>query len=193
VWEAMRDSRTPCSVLTKSPLLLRDVELFKQIPSFAANLSIPTLDEKAWRASEPHTPHPRKRIEAVAELNRAGIPTGVLIAPLMPGINDDPRQVEEILERCADAGAVSIGGICLHLRGEVRGVFMEWLRSYRPDLVERYERLYARGAYAPTGERERLSRLIREGRRVIPDRGGFFKDPGETEVATPEPEQASLF
>jgi len=193
VWEAMRDSRTPCSVLTKSPLLLRDVELFKQIPSFAANLSIPTLDEKAWRASEPHTPHPRKRIEAVAELNRAGIPTGVLIAPLMPGINDDPRQVEEILERCADAGAVSIGGICLHLRGEVRGVFMDWLRSYRPDLVERYERLYARGAYAPTEERERLSRLIREGRRVTPGRGDFFKDPEETEMATPEPEQASLF
>ena len=170
VWEAMRDSRTPSSVLTKSPLLLRDVELFKQIPSFAANLSIPTLDEKAWRASEPHTPHPRKRIEAVAELNRAGIPTGVLIAPLMPGINDDPRQVEEILERCAEAGAVSIGGICLHLRGEVRGIFMDWLRSYRPDLVERYEKLYARGAYAPKEERERLSRLIRQGRRVVPER-----------------------
>ena len=76
VWEAMRDYGTPCSVLTKSPLLLRDIELFKQIPDFAANLSIPTLDEKAWRASEPHTPHPRKRIEAVAELNRAGIPAG---------------------------------------------------------------------------------------------------------------------
>ena len=166
VWEAMRDSRTPSSVLTKSPLLLRDIELFKQIPSFAANLSIPTLDEKAWRASEPHTPHPRKRIEAVAELNRAGIPTGVLIAPLMPGINDSPEQVEEILELCAEAGAVSIGGICLHLRGEVREVFMDWLRSYRPDLVPRYEALYARGAYAPKAERERLSRLVRGGRRV---------------------------
>ena len=69
----------------------------------------------------------------------------------MPGINDDPRQVEEILDRCAEAGAVSIGGICLHLRGEVRGIFMDWLRSYRPDLVERYEKLYARGAYAPEG------------------------------------------
>ena len=149
VWEAMRDSRTPCSVLTKSPLLLRDIELFKQIPSFAANLSIPTLDEKAWRASEPHTPHPRKRIEAVAELNRAGIPTGVLIAPLMPGINDSPEQVEEILELCAEAGATSIGGICLHLRGEVRDIVMDWLRSYRPDLIPRYESLYARGAYAP--------------------------------------------
>ncbi len=135
IWEAMRDSRTPSSVLTKSPLLLRDVELMKEIhemAGFAANLSIPTLDEKAWRASEPHTPHPRKRIEAVAELNRQGIPCGVLIAPLMPGINDSPEQVEEILELCGEAGAVSIGGICLHLRGEVRQIFMEWLASYRP-------------------------------------------------------------
>jgi DNA repair photolyase len=193
VWEAMRDSRTPASVLTKSPLLLRDVELFKQIPSFAANLSIPTLDEKAWRASEPHTPHPRKRIEAVAELNRAGIPTGVLIAPLMPGINDDPRQVEEILERCAEVGAVSIGGICLHLRGEVRGIFMDWLRSYRPDLVERYEKLYARGAYAPKEERERLSRLIRQGRRVVPERDEFFTNATTTPTGNPVPEQTTLF
>jgi DNA repair photolyase len=205
VWEAMRDSRTPCSVLTKSPLLLRDIELFKQIPSFAANLSIPTLDEKAWRASEPHTPHPRKRIEAVAELNRAGIPTGVLIAPLMPGINDSPEQVEEILELCAEAGAVSIGGICLHLRGEVRDIVMDWLRSYRPDLVPRYESLYARGAYAPKAERERLSRLVSEGRRVTrlsrdpaadgPNAETLTADPedAEPEMAAPPPEQPSLF
>jgi DNA repair photolyase len=202
VWEAMRDSRTPCSVLTKSPLLLRDIELFKQIPSFAANLSIPTLDEKAWRASEPHTPHPRKRIEAVAELNRAGIPTGVLIAPLMPGVNDSPAQVEEILALCAEAGATSIGGICLHLRGEVREVFMDWLRSYRPDLVPRYEALYARGAYAPQTERERLAQLVRSGRRVTPDlrrdpagRNGFGATPEDTEpeMAAPPPEQPSLF
>ena len=137
---------------------------------FAANLSIPTLDEKAWRASEPHTPHPRKRVEAVAELNRAGIPTGVLIAPLMPGINDSPEQVEKILELCAEAGAVNIGGIALHLRGEVRGIFMEWLRSYRPDLVERYEQLYARGAYVGREERERIQALLRRGpgRRSVP-------------------------
>jgi DNA repair photolyase len=205
VWEAMRDSRTPCSVLTKSPLLLRDIELFKQIPSFAANLSIPTLDEKAWRASEPHTPHPRKRIEAVAELNRAGIPTGVLIAPLMPGINDSPEQVEEILELCAEAGAVSIGGICLHLRGEVRDIVIDWLRSYRPDLVPRYESLYARGAYAPKAERERLSQLVRQGRRVTqvsrdpaadrPDAETLTAEPedAEPEMAAPPPEQPSLF
>ena len=169
IWEALRDAANPCSVLTKSPLLLRDLPLLREIAavtSITANLSIPTLDEKAWRASEPHTPHPRKRIEAVAELTRAGIPTGVLIAPLMPGINDDPAQVEAILDAVTAAGASSVGGVALHLRGEVRGVFMEWLRSYRPDLVDRYERLYARGAYAPQEERERLSALVRRGPRA---------------------------
>src|SRR3954447_11800164 len=164
IWEAMRDFANPCSILTKSPLLLRDIDLMREISErtdFTANLSIPTLDEKAWRDTEPHTPHPRKRIEAVAELNRQGIPTGVLIAPLMPGINDDPRQVEEILELCGEAGAVNIGGIPLHLRGEVRGIFFEWLRSYRPDLVARYEELYARGAYVGRAEQERIAALLR--------------------------------
>src|ERR1700742_2262263 len=169
IWAALRDADTPCSVLTKSPLLLRDLDLMREIherAGFAANVSVPTLEEKAWRATEPHTPHPRKRLEALAELNRAGIPCGVLIAPLMPGINDDPRQVERILELATEAGATQIGGICLHLRGEVRGVFMDWLRSQRPDLVPLYERLYARGAYAPKAERERLAALARPGRRA---------------------------
>jgi DNA repair photolyase len=164
IWEALRDADTPCSVLTKSPLLLRDLNLMRQLAEqvgFTANLSVPTLDEKAWRATEPHTPHPRKRLEAVAELNRAGIPTGVLIAPLMPGINDAPEQVDPILELAAEAGAKSVGGIALHLRGEVRGIFFDWLRSQRPDLVPRYEALYRRGAYAPTEERRRLQNLIR--------------------------------
>src|SRR5919108_500913 len=116
--------------------------------------------EKAWRASEPHTPNPRARLEAVGELNRAGIPSGILIAPLMPGINDDPRQVEEILEAATEAGATGVSGIALHMRGEVRQIFMDWLRSYRPDLVDRYERLYRRGAYAPREEQDRLRRLL---------------------------------
>jgi len=106
IWEALRDAANPCSVLTKSPLLLRDIELMQQIAertTFGACLSIPTLDEKAWRATEPHTPSPRARLEAVAELNRAGIQTGVLIAPLMPGINDAPAQVDELLEQATAA------------------------------------------------------------------------------------------
>jgi len=163
IWEALRDAANPCSVLTKSPLLLRDLDLMldiAKVTDIAANLSIPTMDEKPWRASEPHTPSPRARMEAVAELNRAGIPAGILVAPLMPGINDDPRQVERILEAAGEAGAKGVSGIALHLRGEVRGIFMEWLRSYRPDLVERYEALYARGAYAPREEQDRLRRVL---------------------------------
>ena len=164
IWEALRDARTPCSVLTKSPLLLRDTALMREIAavaSFTANLSIPTLDKKAWRETEPHTPNPRARLEAVAELNRSGVPTGILVAPLMPGINDDPRQVEELLAAAADAGATGVGGLALHLRGDVRGVFMDWLRSQRPDLVAFYETLYANGAYAPAAERRRLAALLR--------------------------------
>src|ERR1700691_1458432 len=99
VCDSFRDARTPCSVLTKSPLLLRDVDLMREINAvtdFSAALSIPTLDQKAWRTSEPRSPNPRARLEAVSELTSAGIRTGVLIAPLMPGINDSPEQVREI-------------------------------------------------------------------------------------------------
>jgi DNA repair photolyase len=184
IWEALRDFRNPCSVLTKSPLLLRDLPIMKEISAvteISANLSIPTMEEKAWRASEPHTPNPRARMEAVAELNRNGIPTGILVAPLMPGINDDPRQVQAILDAAAEAGATSIGGIGLHLRGEVRGVFLEWLASYRPDLLEHYEQLYARGAYLPQAERDRLSGLLRAAR---PRRmGPFRRDPADARPA----------
>jgi DNA repair photolyase len=165
IWEALRDAANPCSVLTKSPLLLRDLPLMLQIAqrtTISANLSIPTLDERAWRATEPHTPSPRARLEAVAELNRAGIPTGVLIAPLMPGINDAPHQLEPLLQGAIDAGARSIGGVALHLRGDVKGVFMDWLRTQHPALVKSYEDLYRRGAYAPIGERKRLTALVRK-------------------------------
>jgi DNA repair photolyase len=161
IWEALRDAKNPCSILTKSPLVLRDLDLLKQIAEVtdvSACLSVPTLDEKAWRATEPHTPNPRARLEAVGELNRAGIPTGILIAPLMPGINDAPEQVERIVELATEAGAVHIGGNTLFLRGSVREIFFGWLRQHRPDLIPRYERLYSRGAYVPEAERRMIER-----------------------------------
>jgi DNA repair photolyase len=168
IWEAMRDFSNPCSVLTKSPLLLRDLELLRQVAErteFTANLSIPTLDERAWRQTEPHTPHPQKRIEAVAELKRAGIRTGVLIAPLIPGVNDAPHQLEPLLEQLEQASPDSIGGVALHLRGEVREIWFDWLRAHRPDLLPRYERLYERGAYMNRKEADRLGSLARRERR----------------------------
>jgi DNA repair photolyase len=164
IWEAIRDSRTPGSLVTKSPLVLRDVEILREIEGRAGMtvfLSVPTLDEGAWRATEPHTPSPRARLEAVGELNRAGVPAGILIAPLMPGINDSPEEVTRILELAEQAGAVSAAGVTLHLRGEVRGIFFDWLRHHRPDLVPMYEQLYARGAYAQSDQRKRHSALIK--------------------------------
>src|SRR5439155_4160369 len=135
-----------------------------------AFMSVPTLDERAWRETEPHTPSPRARIEAVRKLNDAGVPAGVLIAPLMPGINDTPEEVAEIVRLADEAGATSVGAVALHLRGEVKDVFFEWLSERRPELLERYKELYAKGAYAPSAERKRLQELTRIAGRTRPKR-----------------------
>jgi DNA repair photolyase len=176
IWEALRDARNPCSVLTKSPLLLRDLDLMLElnaVTDFSAALSIPTLEQKAWRATEPRSPSPSARLEAVAELSKAGIKTGVLVAPLMPGINDSPEQVREVVRLATEAGAGYITGIALHLRRGVREVFMEWLADQRPELVSQYEAAYRRGAYMPVAERRRLTRLL-EG-PLVPPRERFTR------------------
>jgi DNA repair photolyase len=161
---ALEDAETPVSVLTKSPLAMRDVEIYermaKRLP-VSVNLSVPTLDEDAWRATEPHTPSPAARLDAVAELRRRGIESGVLIAPLMPGINDSPEQVQPIVDRARKAGATFLGGVALHLRGEVRDVFFAWLEEKRPDLLPKYEELYRGRAYLPPSERSKLTRKVR--------------------------------
>jgi len=197
IWQAMIDARNPGSVLTKSPLLLRDLPLMRELAAradFSAAVSVPTIDERAWRATEPHTPNPRARLEAVAELTRAGIRTGVLVAPLMPGINDDPEQVAKILEMATEAGAAYITGIALHLRGEVRGLFMEWLADHRPDLLPRYRDLYRRGAYAPQRERRRLAGLINGPDQASSERGrATFIEVVQPPPPARQPIQESLF
>ena len=198
--EALRETETPASVLSKSPLPLRDLELYQRLAEVAdvsVNFSIPTMEEKAWRETEPHTPHPRKRMEAVRKFNEAGIPSGVLIAPLMPGINDDPEQVEEIVALAEEAGATFVNGIALHLRPGVREVFMSWLSAARPDLVPRYEELYERGAYAPPAERKRISKLIRafnrSGDRRFGRRDELAAKRAERRERAERPAQGSLF
>ena len=195
IWRALLEHGTPCSVLTKSPLLLRDLALLTELAGaglFSAALSVPTLDERAWRATEPHTPHPAARLEAVAKLTRAGVPTSVLIAPLMPGINDDPRAVREIVDRARAAGARNVTPLALHLRSGVREVFMDWLETSRPELVGRYADLYSRGAYAPADERRRLAALVR-GERSPRGGGPRFelrrREPPHD--AAPEPRRAT--
>ncbi|HEX8689528.1 MAG TPA: radical SAM protein [Solirubrobacterales bacterium] len=165
ILEALEAAETPVSVLTKSPLLLRDIDLYermgKRLP-VSVNLSVPTIDEEVWRATEPHTPSPAARLDAVAELRRRGIDSGVLIAPLMPGINDAPEQVQPIIDRAREAGATFLGGVALHLRDEVRDVFFAWLETKRPDLIPRYEKLYANGrAYLPAKQRSSVTSVVR--------------------------------
>jgi DNA repair photolyase len=191
---ALEEADTPISVLTKSPLLLRDIDLYarmaKRLP-VSVNLSIPTLDEKVWRATEPHTPSPEARLEAVAELRRRGIDSGVLIAPLMPGINDSPEQVQPIVDRAREAGATFLGGVALHLRDEVRDVFFAWLEEKRPDLIPKYEALYSSRAYLRPAQRQRATRAVHgwgrtRGRRRASD------SPKPARTARPRIAQASV-
>jgi DNA repair photolyase len=164
ILEALGKAETPISVLTKSPLVMRDIKIYKRLARrglpISVNLSVPTLDEDAWRATEPHTPSPSARLDAVAELRRCGIDSGVLIAPLMPGINDDPDQVRPIVERARKAGATFLGGVALHLRDEVKDVFFAWLQAKRPDLLPRYEALYEDRAYLQPAQRKHATRAL---------------------------------
>lgn len=119
------------------------------------------LDEDAWRATEPGTPHPRKRVEAVAKLNEAGLSCGVLVAPVLPGLSDSRAQLDDVVRACVDAGATSISPVLLHLRPGVKEHYLGWLADARPELLERHERLY-RGSYAPARERDRVTKLVHD-------------------------------
>jgi DNA repair photolyase len=204
IWQALLDHDTPASLVSKSPLALRDLELLQALasgPGFQAFMSVPTLDERAWRETEPHTPSPRARLEAVRKMNEAGVPAGVLIAPLMPAINDTPEEVAEIVRLADDAGATSVGAVALHLRGEVKDVFFAWLEERRPELLDRYKELYAKGAYVPSEERKRLQALTRISRKrrgrkpAAPSRGPQAqREPAQNAARKlPEPNQRTLF
>lgn len=191
ILEALEAAETPVSVLTKSPLVMRDVEIFERMAArglpVSVNLSVPTLDEEAWRATEPHTPSPAARLDAVAELRARGIESGVLIAPLMPGINDDPEQVRPIVERARAADATFLGGVALHLRGEVKDVFFAWLEAKRPDLLPKYEQLYKGSAYMQSTQRKHATRAVkgwgrgRASRKSTPQGGGAVRGPARQE------------
>lgn len=199
ILRALTDFRNPFSILTKGTLILRDLELLVEaakVTDVATAFSIGTLDEEAWRASEPGTPHPRKRIEAVAALNAAGIPCGVLMAPVLPGITDHPRQLREVIRAALDAGATHVSPILLHLRPGVREEFMPWLAEHYPDLVPRYEAMYAR-PYASTSDRNALGRtvggIVRAlgGVRPAPETPRRWRHGGGDPPASP-PEQLTL-
>jgi DNA repair photolyase len=159
VVEVLVEAANPFSILTKSPLALRDVDLIVEAAQRAGvriDFSVGTVDEDVWRLTEPGTPHPRRRLEAVARFLEAGVPCGVLVAPILPGLSDGPDQLAAVAEACLAVGVRPAGPVPLHLRPGVREHVLQWARANRPDLAERYERTY-RGANLPAPERRRIA------------------------------------
>jgi len=169
---ALIDYRNPFSILTKGTLILRDLDLLVEaakVADVATAFSIGTVDEEVWRTTEPGTPHPRRRLEAVAALNDAGIPCGILMAPILPGISDRPEQLRAVVEAAIDTGATHVSPIMLHLRPGVKEEFMPWLEEHHPDLVPRYQRMYTK-AYGPAADRKAIGARVG---RLIDDAGGL--------------------
>jgi DNA repair photolyase len=181
VVEALRDAANPFSILTKSPLVLRDLDLLTSAARrtrVGVSLSIGTLDEAVWRATEPGAPHPARRVQAVRSLAAAGIRTGVLIAPVLPGISDSDEQLRAVVTACVAAGAASVSAIYLHLRPGVREHFLGWLRPRHPELAESYQRRY-RGAYLPGPEQRRLADRVAA---LAAAAGTAYATPGATRM-----------
>jgi DNA repair photolyase len=165
ILEGMRDFENPFSILTKGSLILRDIDLLQQCAQVAdvgTNVSVGSVDKEVWRSLEPGTPSPLKRLEVCRTLNDAGIPCGVLMAPIIPFITDSPEQLNETVQAVAESGATHLTPIVLHLRTGAREWFMEWLAEDRPDLVPRYEKLYPRSAYAPKAFQEEITGRVHE-------------------------------
>ena len=142
-------SKTPFGIITKGPMVMRDTDVLQQASRSArvtVCVSVPTVDEDAWRKLEPGTAHPRQRLRAVRTLRRAGIRAGVLMAPLVPGITTSRKLVESTLAAIAEHDAAFVGANVLHLEGGTRDHFMRYLAKDFPSLVAGYERLFAHGA-----------------------------------------------
>jgi len=170
--EALVEHANPFSILTKSTLVLRDVDLLAEGARRAAvgvNFSVGTLDTEVWQLTEPGTPHPLRRLGAVRTLREAGIDCGVLMAPIIPGLSDGPDQLEEVVAGAVAAGAASITPVVLHLRPGVKELFLAWLADVRPDLAARHRRLYGNRSTAPAAERQRIAALVH---RLIRRHGG---------------------
>lgn len=164
ILQALREFANPFSILTKGTLVLRDIDLLKgaaQVTDVGTNFSVGTVDRGLWRAVEAGTPNPRRRLDAVRVLNEARIPCGVLMAPILPFLSDDDEALEETVAAIAEAGATHVSPIVLHLRkGGAREWWTRWLREHRPDLVPRYEELYAGGAYAPKAYQDEVAERV---------------------------------
>jgi DNA repair photolyase len=148
--EALAEARTPFSIITRGPMIVRDIDVLVEAASRASvsvTFSVPTLDDGVWRKTEPSTAHPRQRLKAVCKLVDAGIKTGVGMAPILPGISDRRSQLAEVVKAAREAGATGVWANLLFLRPGTREHFLDCLARDWPEELDRYERLYARRAY----------------------------------------------
>jgi DNA repair photolyase len=148
--EALLAGRTPIGLVTKGPMVVRDAELLAEMGRTAGctvYMSVPSVDEDAWRALEPGTAHPLQRLRAVGKLRDAGVNAGVLMAPIVPGFTTQPAKLEATVKAIADHGAAFMGANIMYLKGGTKDHFMGFLAKDFPRLVKGYNRLYA-GAYA---------------------------------------------
>jgi DNA repair photolyase len=147
---ALGESRTPFGLITRGPMIVRDVDVLSTAARRAKvgiTFSIPTLDRDIWRRTEPGTAPPRQRLRAIRTLVDAGLDASVGMAPILPGLSDDPGRMAEVVRAARDAGATSIWTNVLYLRPGTREHFLENLARDWPELLPKYEALYARSAY----------------------------------------------
>jgi DNA repair photolyase len=195
---ALRDYANPFSILTKGSLILRDLDLLRQaarVTEVGTSVSVGSVDRELWRTVEPGTPSPQKRLEVCRTLNDAGVPCGVLMAPVLPWLSDSPTQLRATVRAIAEAGATSVTPLVLHLRPGAREWYMAWLTRYHPRLVPRYEELYAGGSYAPRWYQRRITRQVHELAARYgcgPSRPGGHRRVPEPEPTEPEPEATQL-
>lgn len=143
--EAFARTSTPFGLITRSPLVVRDIDVLVAAgcrAEVSVTFSIPCLDERVWRLTEPGTAPPRKRLEALRRLVEAGVRASVALAPVLPGISDRPDQLAAVVEAARDAGACAIWGRTLSLKPGTREHFLETLEETWPELVPMYETLY---------------------------------------------------
>ena len=197
ILEALRDFANPFSILTKGTLILRDLELLREcaeVTDVGTNFSVGSVDPELWRAVEPGTPSPARRLDAVRRLNEAGIPCGVLMAPIIPFLSDSNEAMEETVRAIADSGATHVSPIVLHLRkGGAREWWMRWLHEHRPDLIPSYRELYGARAYAPKEFQQSVADRVRElARRFGIGRSAAPREARRIAQPAPEPEQLTL-
>lgn len=161
----LADACTPFSIITRGPLIVRDLDLLQHAATRAkvsVSVSIPTLDEDLWRVTEPGTASPRQRLRVVRRLSDAGIRVAVALAPVLPGLNDRPASLAQVVSAARDAGADHLWTGMLYLRPGTREHFLETLGHVWPEKRLAMETLYATHAFRPKSEQRQLTAEVRE-------------------------------